>query len=237
MRGAAFLDRPFTSVTRGVVPLRNRACPRSVCDSRTAKCCSRRTLSRHAAAAMASRPKSSGGYKRSVASERAVYMCAPPAPFITNPQRGAWLWRAPCEAGEAIANNDILLPVLRLRAQSRTEDFYRSPGRCEHALKKSWPEPRSFQHAYARQKRRTFKIVSWCSLVASTTQRSGGVARNDSANLSSSWAEASETAQYVTSPSVQRTMLYPASSLSAGAEFACPAAGMAVRLMRSFPSR
>ena len=106
---------------------------------------------------MASRPKSSGGYKRSVASERAVYMCAPPAPFITNPQRGAWLWRAPCEAGEAIANNDILLPVLRLRAQSRTEDFYRSPGRCEHALKKSWPEPRPFQDAYARQKRRNLQ--------------------------------------------------------------------------------
>jgi hypothetical protein len=51
MRGAAFADRPFTCLTRGVVRLRNRPFPRSVCGSRTAKCCSRRTLPRHAAAA------------------------------------------------------------------------------------------------------------------------------------------------------------------------------------------
>jgi hypothetical protein len=68
-----------------------------------------------------------------------------------------------------------------------------------------------------------------------TTQRSGSPVRNNSANLLSSSAEASETAQYVTSPSVQRTMLYPSPALSEGAEFAWPAAGTAVRLMRCLP--
>lgn len=51
MRGAAFADRTFTRLTRGAMPLRNRTCPRSVCGSRTAKCCSRRTLPRQTAAA------------------------------------------------------------------------------------------------------------------------------------------------------------------------------------------
>ena len=33
-------------------------------------------------------------------------------------------------------------------AQSRTKDFYRSPGRCERALKKPWRAPKPFQDAY-----------------------------------------------------------------------------------------
>ena len=70
--------------------------------------CSRRTLSHHAATAMASRPKSSGGYKRSVASERARYMCAPLSAGLGFGARHARL-------GRRIANGDILLPVLRLR--------------------------------------------------------------------------------------------------------------------------
>jgi hypothetical protein len=51
VRGAAFADRTFTPLTRGAMPLRNRTCARSVCGSRTAKCCSRRTLPRQTAAA------------------------------------------------------------------------------------------------------------------------------------------------------------------------------------------
>jgi hypothetical protein len=87
------------------------------CDSGTANCCSRRITflscsGRDGVAAEVVRGL------QAQRSERAryiyiVYMCAPPVPFITNPQRGAWLG-APCEAGEAIANSDILFPVLRL---------------------------------------------------------------------------------------------------------------------------
>src|SRR4029077_6173328 len=102
--------------------------------------------------------------------------------------------------------------------------------------------PISGPHTNRRWKQRPSERHAWVHVNAGgviiysrTTQRSGGVVRNNSANLSSSSAEASETVQYVNSSSVQRTMLYPSPALSEGAESAWPAAGTAVRLIRCLP--
>jgi hypothetical protein len=141
-----------------------RACPRSVCDSRTANCCSRRiTFLSCSGRAMASRPKSSGGYKRS---ERARYMCvcAPPRPpSLQTPARGLAL-----ERHARLGRRSPILIFCSLfcdrGTQSRTKDFYRSPGRCEHALKKPWRGPKPFQDAYpadnAQPSRSSPRLVS-----------------------------------------------------------------------------
>ena len=152
-RGAAFLDRPFTSVTRGVVPpLRNRACPRSVVIVEQRIVVLGALLSCHAAAAMASRPKSSGGYKRSVASRaRYIYIYVyvrAPGPLHYKPSARGLALERHAKLGRRSPIVIFYSLFCDCGAQSRTKDFYRSPGRCERALKKPWRAPKPFQDAY-----------------------------------------------------------------------------------------